>query len=418
MRLRAIVYGALEAATVVALGYLSIAVLNILVWAIERDPSSTFSGAISGATNVWVLAQGATLFSAAGVVAGLKVPAYFVSLAPFGLTVFLIWLGFRAGRRISGFQNLLLAWFSGIIIFGALALTITEAALNKVFSPLWWQGFSYPTAMFAAASFVGAMVADPRIGRLLQEGEAPIRASVRNMVVARIERMPWSIKPLVSPALRAGTAVVAMLLAAASIVIATLFAIDWVEVTKLYESLQLSFLGGVTVTAGEFGYLPNLIVYFASWFSGVGFSIGTGSSISPLGTVLGPIPAFPMLGILPTGSNSLWIAAILVPLLAAFAATLLVKSHTSALRFNYASPLTAALSLGLSIGLVAALELGFLAWLTSGSIGPGRMVDVGVNPFLLMATTFVEVASASTLAAFFSARPERADQNIINANRN
>jgi len=120
-----------------------------------------------------------------------------------------------------------------------------------------------------------------------------------------------------------------------------------------------------------------------------------------------------MLAALPVSSNSFGVLFILVPLLAAFFATLLVKSHTAELRFNYASATTAAISLGLAIGFVAAAEMWILADFAGGSIGPGRMSQVGTNPWLVAGVTFIEVSIASVLAAFFSARPDGADTELI-----
>jgi hypothetical protein len=123
-----------------------------------------------------------------------------------------------------------------------------------------------------------------------------------------------------------------------------------------------------------------------------------------------------MLAALPISSSSLGVLFILVPLLAAFFGTLLVKSHTADLRFNYSSATTAAISLGLSIGLVAAVEMWLLVELASGSLGPGRMSLVGGNPWLVAGITFAEVSVASILAAFFSARPDSADAELIKRN--
>jgi hypothetical protein len=46
-----------------------------------------------------------------------------------------------------------------------------------------------------------------------------------------------------------------------------------------------------------------------------------------------------------------------------------------------------------------------LALVASGSAGPGRLSEVGVNPWLIAIVSFVEVAVVSTLAAFYSAKP-------------
>jgi hypothetical protein len=207
--------------------------------------------------------------------------------------------------------------------------------------------------------------------------------------------------------------VVLVLTAFSSIFIAISLAWNWIEVIRLYQSLQLSFLGTVSVSFGQLALLPNLIALGDTWLTGVGFSIGQGSTVSPLATELGPIPAIPMLVILPVGSSSLAILLVIIPLIAAFLATLLVKSHTAELRFNYASNTSAALALGLSIGVVAAVEMFLLADFSGGSIGPGRMSAVGSTAWIVGLVTFVEVSIASILAAFFSARPEALDRELV-----
>jgi hypothetical protein len=203
------------------------------------------------------------------------------------------------------------------------------------------------------------------------------------------------------------------LIAVSALYIALALAWNWIEVIRLFQSLQLTFLGTLTVSAGQLSILPNLIALGATWLTGVGFSIGEGSMVSPMGTELGPIPAIPVLAALPIGSSSLSIIFVIVPLLAAFLATLLVKSHTAELRFNYASATSAALVLGISIGLVAGIEMLLLADFSGGSIGPGRMTTVGATPWLVGLVTFAEVTVSATLAAFFSARPEDADRELI-----
>jgi hypothetical protein len=201
--------------------------------------------------------------------------------------------------------------------------------------------------------------------------------------------------------------------AVSGIMIAVLLTVNWIEIIKLYQSLQLTLLGTITVSAGQLALMPNLIAFGNTWLTGVGFSVGQGSLVSPFVTELGPLPAIPMLAALPVSSGSLGVLFVLVPLLAAFFATLLVKSYTAEIRFNYASATTAAISLGLSIGLVAAVEMWILANFASGSIGPGRMTLVGADPWIVAGVTFVEVSVASILAAFFSARPDAADTELI-----
>ena len=75
------------------------------------------------------------------------------------------------------------------------------------------------------------------------------------------------------PALRASTGIVIVLLGVSAVFIAAMTAVNWIQVIRLYEGLQVSFLGGVMVTAGQLAILPNLIVFGAAWLTGVGFQI-------------------------------------------------------------------------------------------------------------------------------------------------
>jgi hypothetical protein len=83
------------------------------------------------------------------------------------------------------------------------------------------------------------------------------------------------------------------------------------------------------------------------------------------------------------------------------------------MRFEFANPLWAALALGSSIGLVAAVEMALLATAASGSVGPGRLGVVGVSPFVLGVVVFFEVGIVATIAAFSVARPDRPDHPLL-----
>jgi hypothetical protein len=250
-------------------------------------------------------------------------------------------------------------------------------------------------------------------GPLARGEESRERAAVVVWLANKWNNTGWAIRALASPALRGGTAIVAMLTGLSAVSFSLLLAINWITVTRLYEGLHVSVLGGFSVTIGELALLPNLVIFGAAWFTGLGFSIGTGSSISPLGSVVGPMPGIPFLGAIPAGQVGLGLVAVAVPLIAAFVATIAIKKHADEIRFEFASAWSAAISLGLSVALVAALEMGLLAALASGAAGPGRLETIGVNPLILAAVVFAETAVVSILAAFFSARPDEADHPML-----
>jgi hypothetical protein len=415
MRIKAIGQGALQASFVIAVGFVGIFILNLLVWLVEQTHGSSFKTVTQTSARIWLNAQGVPLHFNAGRVAGLAVPEYVFDLIPLGFALIIGWSMYRAGRRLSGESYLGFAWSGAIVVYLGIATALTSASYTKSIHVLDWQGVFIPTALFSALLIIGSVVGEP----LYFDNQNPsaLRDRVRDYFIRLQDKLPWAIKPVIAPALRAGTGVVLAMSAVSAVLVSMLLMLNWVEVIRLYQSLQLSFFGTVTVSFGQLALMPNVIALANAWLTGVGFSVGDGSMVSPLGTELGPLPAIPMLAALPVGASSFGIVFILVPLLCAFGATLLIKSHTAELRFAYASATSAAIALGVAIGFVAAVEMWIMADFSGGSIGPGRMAVVGANPWLVAGVTFVEVTVASVLAAFFSARPEAADAELIQRTR-
>ena len=415
MRIKAIGQGALQASFVIAVGFVGIFILNLLVWLVEQTHGSSFKTVTQTSARIWLNAQGVPLHFNARRVAGLAVPEYVFDLIPLGFALIIGWSMYRAGRRLSGESYLGFAWSGAIVVYLGIATALTSASYTKSIHVLDWQGVFIPTALFSALLIIGSVVGEP----LYVENQNPgaLRDRVRDYFIRLQEKLPWAIKPVIAPALRAGTGVVLAMSAVSAVLVSMLLMLNWVEVIRLYQSLQLSFFGTVTVSFGQLALMPNVIALANSWLTGVGFSVGDGSMVSPLGTELGPLPAIPILAALPVGASSFGIVFILVPLLCAFGATLLIKSHTAELRFAYASATSAAIALGVAIGFVAAVEMWIMADFSGGSIGPGRMAVVGANPWLVAGVTFVEVSVASVLAAFFSARPDAADAELIQRTR-
>ena len=178
--------------------------------------------------------------------------------------------------------------------------------------------------------------------------------------------------------LRAGAAAVAIILAVSAVALTALLVIGYADIIRLYEALHTEVVGGVAVTALQLAMLPDLVVWTASWFVGPGFAIGTGSQVSPLGTSLGPLPALPVFGALPTADLDFAFIGLLVPVVAGFLAGAAVRPALS--RALDGVRLPAILIVGFGGGVAGAVLLGLLAWASSGSAGPGRLADVGPSP--------------------------------------
>jgi len=377
-----------------------------IVWIFENDPDVDWFVAFRAASDFWLLSHGTRLVVPAGEILGVAVPTFVVSLIPLGMTIWLARLYFTAGKRFLASSALWPGWLGGTLVFGSASLGISTLAFDPAIYPVTWQGVLLPTALFFLFQFLGSVFGKPDElfdGDVLDQ--APERDAIRRSLNDFRLKLHWSIRSLIAPALRAGTAITVMLLMVSAFVIALLIGFSWVDITRLYESVQVSFLGAILLTVGQLAILPNIIIFGAAWFTGVGFSIGTGSLISPLGSQVGPLPAVPVLGALPVGRLDFGMIAIVVVLLAAFVATLSIRRSADEIRFEFATAWSAAISLGASIALVTSLQLGVLALIASGGAGPGRLSEIGINPWLLILVSFIEVFVVATLAAFFSARP-------------
>ena len=384
-----------------------------VIWVLENDPSIAWPVAYRTAADIWLAAQGTNIVVAPAKILGVAVDQFTIHFLPLAFSAYLAWLAYRVGRRFAVTAQLRPAWTGAILAYGAASLFLSTSAYAVTAYPVNWQGTFLPTIFFAFWMLVGSLFGRSAQAQILGLEWAAERVRFHEWLAAKWHNASWVIRAVASPALRAGTAVVVILLGASAALLALLVGFSWINIINFYEALQVSVLGGITVTLGQVAVLPNLVVYGASWLTGVGFAIGDGSHFGPLGSAAGPLPNLPVLAALPAGTVGFGLVFVLVPLLAAAYATFGVKRHAAEMRFEFANPLWAALALGTSIGLVAAVELAILAVLASGSVGPGRLATVGVSPFVLGVVVFFEVAVVATIAAFSVAKPDRPDHPLL-----
>ena len=404
---------AFEALVVAGIGIGILLAPLTVVWLFENDPTIEWLVPFRASADIWMMAHGTRLVVPAGMFGSSEVPAFVISMIPLGLSAVIAHFSFRLGKKLTTAIELWPAWVASALVYGGVALFLSTAAYNEFAYPVTWQGTFFPPAFFLFFVLIGSLFGKRQaFGEAASIPESAERIWVRDWAQRRFNNLHWAIRAVSAPALRAGTAVVVILIGVSAVFVAVMLAVNWIQVIRLYEGLQVSFLGGVMITAGQMAVLPNLVVMGASWFTGVGFQLGAGSLISPVATEVGPLPALPVTSALPIGELSFGMIALIVPLVGAFVATVLIRRHADAIRFEFASAWSAAITLGISIALVAAVEMGLLALLASGGIGPARLQVVGVNPLLVAGVLFVEVAAVAIPAAFLSARPDKPDHPL------
>lgn len=397
---------ALQALIIIATAIGIIVAPLTLAWFIEGDGSVEWLVTLRVAVYAFLLALGVGVEISAGELAGIEFPSFVMAAMPLGMTLVMALMAIRIGHRLSSASSLWPAWIGGGIAFGGISygaslLVAHESVVVDEFQPLW-----VPALFFAGLLFVSS-TAGKRFELFpgANGPEAKERIAVRVFAAKLYESLHWSLRSALSPAVRVGLGVVTTLIFTSSLVIMLALSFGWIEVIRLYEELGLSVLGGVMLTLGQLAILPNLIIYATAWISGIGFAIGTGSLVSPLVTQLGPIPALPVFAAIPTGGFDRGILFALVPVVAAFVGTLLVRRHTDQMRWEYGTRYSAAFSLSLIAALTAALMSFLLAALASGSFGPGRFQEVGINPPLFALVIFLQVLIPSFIAGLVVAKP-------------
>jgi hypothetical protein len=410
---RALSFGlaALQALIILSSAVGVILVPLTLAWLLEGNGSVDWIVALQVAGYAVLLAIGVPIQIVEGEIVGIAFDTFALSFLPLGLTLVMALMIIRIGHRLSAASSLWPAWLGGALTFGAASYGLSLVVANPSVILGEWDPLFRPALFFALLLFVSS-VSGKRFELVSgsNQVEAAERIWIRERVGNFIAKLHWTISTSALPALRIGTSVIVFLLLASSLLIMVALVIGWVEVLRLYQSLSLSFLGGLMVTLGQLAILPNLIIFGMAWISGAGFSIGAGSYVSPLATQLGPLPALPIFAALPTGGFERGIVFAIVPVVAAIIATLLARKSTEKMRWEFATSFSAAAVLAGFSALVASLLAFALALLASGSLGPGRFVEVGINPPLIAMVIFVEVLIPVFSVSLVVLRPQGAER--------
>lgn len=403
---------ALEAVIVAAIG-LAIALVPLtILWAAQYQLGADWIVVWRAAADVWLVGHGTNLTVTldAQTVATLGLPGaavpFQVTIALLGFAVLTAGLGVRTGSRAAETPFRLTGALSALAAFAAITVVVSLTAGSEVVRPSVWQGILLPPFVYAVGIAAGFGFAALRSGRAVADVEAagPARPPLLAALHDRLASLPEAVRSGALSAVRAGSAATAIVIGAAALILALLIFDNYGTIITMYEQLQAGAVGGVVLTLGQLAFLPNLVIWLASWLVGPGFAIGTGSSVSPIGTELGPLPALPLFGVIPPGGFAFGLVGVVVPLLAGFLAAVLLRSRSGVRLPEGALPLFLT---ALGIGIVAGIELGLLAWWSSGALGPGRLHDVGPNPWLVGAIATAEVGVAAVIGLLAGGRARR-----------
>lgn len=377
-------FAGLESLLVLAIGVAIPLVPLTIVWAAHFGFAPEWLVFWRAAVDIWLLGHGVdVIFTLDPLLAtALGLPAagdpVKVTIALLGFALLTMLLGVRAGGRIAETGHRMLGGLTAVVVFAAASLGVTATALHASARPSLVQGLILPAAVFGVGVAVGVLRAR--------------RAGERDPLGEWLDDRSPELRAAIGAALRAGAGAVALTVAVAAIVVALLFVLRFSDMIGLYEALHTEVVGGIALTAGQLAVLPNLVLWAVAWLVGPGFAIGAGSHVSPVGTALGPIPALPVFGALPTGDSPFGFLGVIVPVVAGFLAGVAVRPALVR-ALDHVAPLTV-LGVAAGGGITGGLVVGLLAAASGGAAGPGRLVEVGPDPIAVGLVAAAEFAVA------------------------
>lgn len=356
---------------------LSFAVVALLAVVGTLGPGAddgAWAAATSVAVGLWLLGQGVPLDAGTDAVT-------LIPLGIGGLALFTVYVSAkRSALPTAG------AWWGGtaatVVVTTALAaLTGTSAATGEL------------AARVALAALAGLVVGGGGMALGMLGGSDGITAAELG------GRLDPYLPDVLRLGLRAGGVAVAGAVAAAAVLAGVWIVAGRATSDDIVASLNPGWVGGGVLAVAQLALLPNLVLWALAWIAGPGFAVGQDTVFSATATEAGPLPAVPLLGALPgpdwSGSTGLWLPVVLVGCGALAGWYAWRELEPGRVRW-----VDVAWILG-GVAITAALVVGVLQWWASGTVGPGRLADVGADPLLVGAVVAAEAAvgAAVVLAA-------------------
>ncbi len=215
------------------------------------------------------------------------------------------------------------------------------------------------------------------------------------------DRLPIPIAVRAGVRAAAVSAAVVIGLGAIAATVSLVVGID--DAITMSRSLAAGAGGGVGLLLLGVAYVPVLVTWGAAYVLGAGVGLGGGVVLSPFLATNAPaeLPAFPLLAALPQQAPSMaWLLPVSGIVAGLFGGALVARICRSESRLVRLAVAAAA-----AVG--AGLLLTVLAWLSSGSLGTGALVDLGPDPMIVGVLGAVLVSIGAVPAAVSPSPPPR-----------
>lgn len=304
-----------------------------------------------------------------------------IGLLPLGLVLLPAVLVERAGRwmtregHVTGLLEVAPAAMSIALPYALFTGAVAVASRTSVAAPSLWQ-----------AVMMGFLVA------LLAGGFGAARS------LASWRKLAGRVPPRPRSVILGMLAALAVLIVGGALLDAISLMVHLGAYKQAVDALNPGIFGSVLLLLASLCYLPNSVIWAVAYMLGPGFSFGIGTAISPSGSALGAVPAFPMLAALPVGPNAAfpaWLGffVLVMPYLAGALAGLMTVRIAPTPSFE-AAPFW-----GLVTGTLTAVVIGFGAKFSGGPLGAGRLASVGPAGGEVGLVAVLEVGVTAALVA-------------------
>ncbi len=309
----------------------------------------------------------------------LEIDGLSLALVPLGLLLLPGVLAYAGGRQVARvthprrLQDLTGAVIPYALVYGTVAAIAAGVIRSEDVQPAPLRAFVAGTLLAAVAGTVGVVRA------------AGLGPQVR-------ELLPASLRDV----LAAGSVALATVVTVSAVTTALALAVGFPDAVEMYRSLDAGLAGGPVLLLMTVAFIPNLVLWTASFTTGVGFLLGVDGSVTPQGVDYGALPVFPPLAAVPPeGEPGIWAYLVLLtPLLGGYAAGSLMAARAEGLRVEH---LAVRAGIGGGLGGVA---LGALAALAAGSAGNGSLAEVGPVGWQVGLVAGLEMALVAAVVAW------------------
>ena len=351
---RPLIAGASEGVRAALSTFIPLALIVLIAWATAGSLSGAMGDALRGSFWVWLGAHHLT-FSLALPPSG--IPGA-LSFLPLGALIF-PFIAFRGAinrlhRQFDVHRSLNSKQRQGLIglflSYSVIMILASFGSRSLDVHPRWWWAPIIVIALIAVAEFT--------------------------LVV------PSGQPSLLRDLTRISVIVVGGLLGIGAFAYSLSLAFHFSVVRDLYAVLDAGIIGGILLTVLAILTLPNMAISALSYLLGTGFSIGSGTLVSPGFHQLNEIPAFPLLGAIPTRPHPFLYTGALIGIAAGiFVMTIIKRTTISNVRFGY-----------VIFPLVLTALIFALTWLSNGTLLGGALATIGPSIWQFPLLFLLEIA--------------------------